>query len=75
MSSGTCSVCSGAIPERETVVGHTALCAEIVRVRARSHALKEVVEVLEALAANPMASAADRIGMLGAARIVRGMFL
>jgi hypothetical protein len=49
------------------------LCAEIVRVRARAHALEEVVEVLEAQATNPAASAADRIGMLGAARIVRGM--
>jgi len=73
MSSGTCSVCGGAIPERETVIGHTALCAEIVRVRARAHALEEVIEVLEAQATNSAASAADRIGMLGAARIVRGM--
>ena len=31
--SETCQVCRGAIPKGELVVGHTALCAEVVRVQ------------------------------------------
>ena len=40
--SSTCGVCSGAIPDGETVDGHTALCAQVVSQEASR--LREALE-------------------------------
>jgi hypothetical protein len=43
--SSTCGVCSGAIPDGETVDGHTALCAEVVRARSEAR-VKELEDAI-----------------------------
>jgi hypothetical protein len=45
--SETCQVCLGAIPDGETVNGHTALCAEVVRRETRQRALEEAAKIVE----------------------------